>query len=273
MPNHISWLASFPKSGNTGLRMTLAAYQTDGPVDINLPITTGTDDCNPYFYHAVCPADMRSLTDDEKSLLRPAALLHVCSLVPEGPLFLKTHHANVLADGIELIPSVLTKGAVYLVRDPRDVAVSLAEHLNKPIDQTIELMNSLDFAIGRDGIVQTISSWSLNVKSWLHAKFPHFVVKYEDLFTHPHENFAKIIKFLGIPLDGERLIRAVQNSSFAVLQEQEQKRGFREVSHPEQIFFRRGKAGGWKGVLSAAQADRIVAHHGEVMRELNYVGN
>ena len=51
--------------------------------------------------------------------------------------FIKTHNANTTAFGHTLIPTALTRFAVYIVRNPLDVVLSYARHFGMSHDKTI----------------------------------------------------------------------------------------------------------------------------------------
>ncbi len=63
----------------------------------------------------------------------------------------------------------------------------------------------------------------------------------------------------------------MENTRFDRLARQEKKSGFQERSHKQEKFFRRGRAGSWRSMLSPAQAARIVADHGAVMERFGYL--
>jgi hypothetical protein len=114
-------------------------------------------------------------------------------------------------------------------------------------------------------------SWSENVESWTAKpqKAVH-VVRYEDMHTHPAKTFGGVARFLGLNPPRARLEKAIRMSSFRILQEQEKRHGFVE-KHPEaQSFFRAGRIGQWREVLSEAQVARIVGDHGEQMARFGY---
>lgn len=268
----IWWLASYPKSGNTWLRMFLSAYRHGGMVNINTPYDLLTDDIQPYYHHVTSPCPVAELSDSERMLLRPAALLHlVHNHKCQRPLFVKTHFANCILGNMNAIPAMLTHGAVYLVRDPRDVAVSFAEHRHKDIDEVIEGMARHDFTLRRDTLGQVTSSWSGNVQSWLATRgFPVLIVEYEKLVADPKPGFRAILKFLMHEVDEDLLDRSIEATSFTNLQNQEEAYGFREKTGDR--FFTRGKPGGWRDVLTPTQAARIESAHAEMMTRMGYLG-
>jgi len=248
--------------------MFLSAYLGDGTVDINSPRFC-IGDLQHYFYQVVSPKPLEELTLTEQMFLRPAALMHLMTAVTQEPVFVKTHNANILADSIPLIQTEYTARAVYIIRDPRDVAVSYSKHFQVSIPKAIKAMGAEKNAVGTD-LYHVVSSWSQNVKTWTQEKdFPVGVIKYEDLSKNPLEKFRGILKFLEIEPDEERLAASVQSVQFERLRDQEAEDGFRE--NPSKIeFFRSGKPGAWRDVLTDKQEQRIRRDHGEVMGRFGY---
>jgi hypothetical protein len=69
----------------------------------------------------------------------------------------------------------------------------------------------------------------------------------------------------------DQLADAIDRSSFERLREQEEKSGFRERSEKAERFFRDGRAGQWKEVLTPLQIQRIVDAHHEQMQRFGYM--
>ena len=67
-----------------------------------------------------------------------------------------------------------------------------------------------------------------------------------------------------------RLERAIERSSFKALREQEDQKGFKEKSPHAQKFFREGRSGQWRDVLTPPQVDKIVSLHKEQMQRFGY---
>ena len=100
----------------------------------------------------------------------------------------------------------------------------------------------------------------------LHAALPIYLV------AKPGKTFRGVAKFLGLPVESARLKRAIRNSSFKALANQEKKRGFVEaVPIDNRVFFRKGKVGDWRNHLSPEQARRLIDDHREVMRAHGYL--
>ncbi len=76
---------------------------------------------------------------------------------------------------------------------------------------------------------------------------------------------------MNLDVTGPQIDEAIRLSSFERLRKQEERLGFSERPEHTERFFREGRAGQWRGILSAAQVDRIVADHGEQMARFGYL--
>ncbi|HRJ41487.1 MAG TPA: sulfotransferase domain-containing protein [Caldilineaceae bacterium] len=277
----ILWLASYPKSGNTWLRVFLTNYLRDGdePACINdldaMQIVTSRE-----LFDTFCGGESSDMTGDEIDGLRPDVYTLLAATQPQSG-FHKVHDAyRLLPDGRPLFPDAASRGAIYIARNPLAVAVSMRYHFNdSSYDESIQRLNTATWLSSRtDRIVPQLrhylGSWSEHVASWLDApkSFPVHLVRYEDLLDSPAESFAAILGFAGLPLEEDRLAKAIRFSSFASLQAQERSQGFAERAGQGALFFRRGAANGWQEELSAAQVNRVLAAHGPMMRRLGYWG-
>jgi len=269
-PLKITWLASYPKSGNTMIRAFLTAYWQWGRLDIN-----GLDYClgdvHPYYYQTVSPRPLEDLDMKDHVLLRPASLMHLQQVARYQPLLVKTHHINASIFGTDLIPAPLTEQVIYIVRDPRDIAISYANHFSCSIDDAIHSMNDEGRHIG-DDIHHHLGTWSMHVNSYRTAKaFKVGLVKYEDILKDPKEKLGNLLRYLGFEVNEERLDLAIEASSFDKLQAQEKEKGFNETPHEGVTFFRKGTPGEWRDVLTEEQIEKIQSDHGEVMKSLGYL--
>ena len=64
---------------------------------------------------------------------------------------------------------------------------------------------------------------------------------------------------------------AIRFSAFDVLRGQEAQHGYIEGSRKAERFFREGKSGGWRAILTPAQHNEIVARHRAVMAAHGYL--
>ena len=287
------WLASYPKSGNTWMRMmigALSASETD-EVDINdLPQPGGIASARVVFdYHTLLDSSL--LTYDEIDRLRPA--VHAARAAGSrdeeddaqpresaSARFVKTHDAYTqLPDGTPMLGGRRgADGAVLIVRDPRDVAPSFGHHNNLGLDEAItQMCDGADAMCARPDrcaiqLRQQLLGWSGFAESWLgQTDLPTLMLRYEDMQRDPATTLGQVMDFAGDPRPAETLSRAAALTDFDRLQRQEAQTGFREAPfRASKGFFRRGQAGAWKDELTPDQAARIEAAHGPMMQRLGY---
>jgi aryl sulfotransferase len=271
----IWWLASYPKSGSTWLRAVIASLVSGRAADINALGFLGGNSTYRFGFDDALGIESAALSFDQVTNLRPR-VYEAWAAEAERPIYCKTHDAyRATPAGEPLFPASATRGAVYVVRDPRAVVVSFSHHSVRPVDEMIERMES-DAAFGRtrgrlhQQIHEQLYRWSDHAASWLAAPFPVHVLRYEDMHADPAAAFAGLARFLGLPSDPERIAVAVDATVFSRLQAQERAAGFSEKPHKAEAFFREGSVDGWRRVLTPEQAARIVAAHGAVMQRLGY---
>lgn len=273
------WLASYPKSGNTWVRLLLTAYGY--PEQEELDINTSDVSLhagNRELFDRVIGLEASELTPAEIDRYRPYVYRQL-AVEAEQPLLIKVHDCwRRNGDGAAVFPPEATAATVYIVRDPRGVAPSFANHYNCTIDETIDRMADPDFGIAARldrlalQLPQPIGSWSQHVVSWLDQRdLPVLLVRYEDLHAAPEAQFARIVHATGLPVDAQRLALALARTRFERLQAQEQAAGFKERLMGAPRFFRRGQAESWREELTPAQIERIEAEHGPVMARLGYL--
>jgi hypothetical protein len=270
----ILWLASYPKSGNTWLRVFLHNLFRDPnePYDINKLNEFCSADYVGAWYQTFSRKPAIEMTMEEVAALRPQVHEALTRVHPDT-VFVKTHNALVSDRGSEMITMAQTAGAIYVLRNPLDVTISYAHHYGLDLDTAIEALNLPGQMMPNSNlhVYQIFGSWSENVKSWTATPHPALhVMRYEDMTDHPLETFGAAAAFLGLRPSRERLTRALQNSSFEELRKQEDKDGFQERSDKSEKFFRKGEVGQWRALLTSAQVDRIVEANKEQMERFGY---
>lgn len=275
----IIWLASYPKSGNTWLRVLLANYLRDAsePADIN-KIFIGPVASSRKRFDEWAGIDAAALDPCVVDRLRPE--VYRCLARDAGEtLFMKVHDRWARVEGGEpMFPPDATLGVVYIIRNPLDLAASCAHHWGMPLAAAVDTLCDSSAAT-RDvsaatpeQIRQSFGSWSDHVGSWVDdSGLPLHVVRYEDLAADPLGCFGDVVGFCGLDYDASRVGKAVEFSSFGELQRQEEAGGFQERSpRAPGGFFRRGEAGSWRDELPLHLARRLVAVHGLVMDRFGY---
>jgi hypothetical protein len=271
----IIWLASYPKSGNTWLRAFLHNLMRapDRPYDINSLTDLTAGESATGWYVALDPELANNHTDERVRELRPLAHRAMSRSSPDTVL-VKTHNALVLEDGQPLITLEVTAGAIYIVRDPLDVVISLSHHNRHSIDKTIGFLNmqGAQTIANSTNVYEYYGTWSEHVESWTATPSPTLhVMRYEDMLASPYKSFSAVVKFLGVDAPRQRIEKAIRLSSFQVLKEQERRHGFRERPKGVAAFFREGKAGQWRKILTREQVAAVVSVHREQMARFGYL--
>ena len=276
----IAWIVSYPKSGNTWVRLMLSSLADGGrEIDINAPILKSAVATYEDFEEAF-GVESGDLTADEIEICRPALHAAIAEDSDRPVALRKVHDRYSFAStGEPVFPASVTCGAVYLVRDPRDVAASYSHHRGEDLDAIIRFMADEQAVLAEPGerfkpqLPQPLGSWSTHVSSWLDQKEIRVtLVRYEDLIENPCVIFGKIAQELGFSSDRALIKSVVDATRFEKLKAQEQAAGFRERRIGSTApFFREGRAGNWRALLSREQAGEIEAMHREMMERLGYL--
>lgn len=275
----IYWLASYPKSGNTWLRIFLTNYWRNGdqPAPIN-DLDGGPIASARGIFEELVGLEASDLTPDEIDRYRPRVYEQLSQQSQEN-LFLKVHDAfthNV--DGQPILSKAATRGVIYLIRNPLDVAVSYAHHSNKPVAKMVDVLCEDNHAMVANPkrlhsqFRQRLLSWSHHVKSWVdEPDLNLLVIRYEDMKLDPVATFSKIVDFIGLDVDVDRIDKALTFSRFEHLQTQEAEIGFHEKMQQAQSFFRKGIVGSWREVLTEAEVAQLVTAHQAMMQRFGYL--
>ena len=273
------WIASYMKTGNTWMRlmlMHLLKPESSGWTP-DQAISVGNGPLPRLHIERGSLIDTAMLTADEQDLLRP----RVCDAEARATTercFFKTHDAYRLnRDGAPIHGESAGQAALYLVRDPRDIALSLAPFWGWPLDKAVAFMNNPEadlqgipkrFSIQ---IFQKTLDWSGHVASWLDQKrVPTLVIRYEDLRAAPAHWLTRAVEFLKLQASQADIARAVELTDFDRLKRQEETYGFFERFQPDTIFFRQGKSGEGRKLLGLDLRRAIEQAHGSTLERLGY---
>lgn len=271
----IVWLASYPKSGNTWIRAFLhnLIFKAEESFDINRINLLSVGDSATDWYEEFFNKPHQQWSIGETAANRPKVHAKIAGLT-DGLVFVKTHNALVSHSGTPMITPELTAGAIYIIRNPLDVAVSMSHYFSIDVDSAIAILNqSFEPRMADSRVVyQMWGSWSEHVATWTRKLDPSlFVMRYEDLLADPMIPFTALVEFLYLRPTRRELEMAVDNCSFEKLQAQERTHGFAEMPSSTGAFFRKGIAGQWREVLSKDQIRAIVDAHHEQMSRFGYV--
>ena len=161
---------------------------------------------------------------------------------------------------MDVIPDEVTAAAVYVIRNPFDLAPSFARHQSLDIDTTIDHMCSRrNIMSTKEGIYEPLGRWDEHVNSWTTAPgLPKYVIRYEDLLANTGKVMGTMLeKFMRVPVDRPKLAYAVKRASFKSLQKQEKEIGFSEKPAGMKSFFTKGTSGSWREDLTPEQVGKL----------------
>ena len=281
----ICWIVSYPKSGNTYLRMLLTSYfyTKDGLTNDFQEIKNIFNINNYNIYKKI-----KNFPNLNQLIENP----QIITLFWEGAqkllaeeiknyLFVKTHNCMAEIMYKRFTNEKYTKCFIYIVRDPRSVAVSYKHHFQLSYDKAVKQLvnkNLVDFDFNsKKNVPDLISSWSVHYNSWKNFiyKGNGIIIKYEDLVQNPNVFFKKILNFLSnhmdIKINENKFNQTIESNRFSNLQEIEKQKGFFEKPKISKKFFRKGLIDEWKSCLTPQQQDIIEVNFNNEMKELGYL--
>ena len=272
----IIWIASYPKSGNTWVRLFLKSYflgkneQLDINEDIKIPSFPETK------YFDLLNIDYTRVTE----LVKNWSLIQDSINLNGKTNFLKTHNGMFAINNHKFTDEKNTIGAIYIVRDPRDVALSSAHHFGLTLEMAVEnILNPKNREImeykNKKYTHSILGSWSDNYNSWkAYPLTDIIIIKYEDLINDTKNSFLKILEYLkkknNIKIDLDKMEKAIEETSFNNLKQKEDAFGFKERSE-HGLFFRKGIVGEWKNNLDKKLSNKIENAFQKEMKELKYL--
>lgn len=168
---------------------------------------------------------------------------------------------------------------IYIVRDPRDVALSYYDFQRKyrqiedsyPLEQYVE-----DFVQGRLISIDW-GTWAENVSSWIYTrgKSKNFLLlRYEDMIKDTMRELTRIAQFFRIQPEPARLQQVIDRSSADRMRELEKLEADRWIATKNRRkdipFVRVAKAGGWRTSLPVKSVEQIENAWGDLMTTLGY---
>lgn len=276
----IIWLASYPKSGNTLLRSILATYffSEDGIFNFNHLYKIGQFPSLIHFENL--GIDTSDSDQIYSNIIKAQELINNNS---KQLKFFKTHSALAKINNNNFTDSKNTLGAIYVIRDPRNVVTSFAHHYQIDSDEATKcLLNEKFWNYKNEKVPKTfLSSWKQNYNSWKQFNDKTLFIKYEDLIKNKKTVLIRVFKFfesLGakIELDMVKLNKVIKSTEFEKMKDMETKETFRESivdkeTGKKRPFFNLGPKNDWKKILSDKNREKIEKAFREEMLELGYL--
>ena len=258
----IIWLASYPKSGNTWLRSLISGYFYSKDGSFNFDLLKYIDQYPSASYFKKYDDKFLEPESTSKYWLQEQVKINKDNELR----FFKTHNALCKINNNSFTNEKNTLGAIYIVRDPRNVLSSLAHHYQIDKQEAFQFMKDEKKSIiekEQDRFLgfNALLSWSLHQKSWSECiRFPVLTIRYEDLETKTFETLKIVYDFIQKisksvkKFDDEKAKKIIQECEFDKLQRLEKINGFREAmigkNNNERLrFFNLGSDNDYKKLL------------------------
>ena len=273
----IIWISSYPKSGNTWVRAFLSTYldSTDGKFNFSLLDKIGEFPDHNILNKFMDSKDFYNLSEVSKHWIKVQELINSNKELT----FLKTHSSLCNINGNKFTNTDNTLAIVHIVRDPRNIVLSMANHFGITQEESYKIISDKMYIIypkkNNQPIPSTlVSSWNNHYLSWKNSdSISKIVIKYEDLIKNTKDTFEKIINFLSehakIKYDEEKIVTSIDVTQFNNLKKNEEKYGFNMGQKNK--FFYLGKKNDWKNLLDPGIGEKINLQFKSEMNELGYI--
>ena len=288
------WLSSYPKSGNTWLRLIIGGlfFTENGKIEnfevlkkipkidirSNFQFIKGVslDDYNLIFSNKIFNEKMflvyfNYCIEAQKNI----------NLNGGNFGFFKTHNARVKINEKFYTDESTTLGFIYVSRDPRDIIISYSKYLGLSHDDTIDFMINGQLRNSKQiggNFPEILLNWQDHYKSWKNFQnVPSLFIKFENLKENPDEEIYKIINFLKknynieISNRNRKIKNIIETTNFNKLKQIEVQGSFPENKENNSTFFRKGSIDQWKNNLTYDQIQIILSKFKPTMKELDYI--
>jgi len=276
----IIWIASYPKSGNTWVRSIISSYFFSETGDFNFSLLKKISlyPGPKYFKNPIKKPGEVSLFWEisQKNIIKK-----------QKQTYLKTHNALVALNNKSFTSEKLTLGAIYIVRDPRNVLSSLKNHYDfNDYNEAFNFMTNKKKYIWdvrkKDDFsgFQFLGSWSDHYKSWVNnSKFKILLLKYEDLEKDCYSTSHKLIKFILLLnghnnlVDEKKLFKCIETTKFDILKKKEKDFGFDEsikINNINKSFFFLGPENQWQTKLPKEILSKVEKEFQKDLEYFNY---
>jgi len=277
----IIWIASYPKSGNTYLRSFLASYyfSHDGKFSFDQLLKI-------HQFPNMKFSKTKSTTKQEASnnwIYNQNSFFN-----KENLNLVKTHSCLYPYEGNEFTTNKQTLGAIYIVRDPRNVLTSLTHHYSLNYNEAFKHMTNNESSLLEKSHeldhsnFTYLNSWSNHYKSWKNnTMFEILFIRYEDFQKEKENTFKKIILYINkltnknLKIDETKFANSIKSTNFSNLKNKELNEGFEESVYSSKTgkkinFFNLGFNNRWQKLLPNDMKNLLNKHFINELKELDY---
>ena len=277
----IVWISSYPKSGNTYLRSFLSAYffSKNGKFEFDQLI-------NILQFPSIkfSKKDYFNFDDAARNWISNQNTF----FDKKKFIFLKTHNSLENYKNIKFTTANQTIGAIYIVRDPRNIITSLCNHYSFTQEQAYINLIDKNASLSEKSVngdcsnFTFLGSWSNHYKSWRDIKdFKVLFLKYEDLQNDKIKIFRKIINFIyelqgsKNMIDEGKFENCVRSTNFATLKNKELNEKFEESVYSKDgkkiNFFNLGFKNKWQNYLEKDILEKLNQVYKNDLINLGYI--
>ena len=277
----IVWIASYPKSGNTYIRSFLASYffSENGKFDFDHLLKL-------HQFPSMKFSKGKIESEEEASRLW---IFNQKTFFDNNKLNLvKTHNCLLKFKGNDFTSKDQTLGAIYIVRDPRNLITSFTHHYSFNYDDALKFMMYEKAALVEKSADNDYSnftylnSWANHYKSWKDNKlFETLFIKYEDLEDNKEKIFRNIINFINKinkkedKIDEKKFLNSIKSTTFVNMKNKELNEGFEESIISKKTgkklnFFNLGFNNRWQKILSNDIKQKMNLNFRSELKELGY---
>jgi hypothetical protein len=178
---------------------------------------------------------------------------------------------------------------IYIVRDPRDVALSYYDFHRKygHIDDSMPLNRFVEGFVSGKLISSGWGTWAENVASWIYTREHNdtfLLLRYEDMLENTVAEVNRVAVFMGVGSDPGRLQQAMELSAadrMRKLEKQQEdrwlatlgsaaRRAQKEKRRKDIPFVGGARAGGWRTSLPEESVYKIESAWGKLMMKSGY---
>ena len=280
----IIWLASYPKSGNTWLRSMLASYFYSQNGVFNFDVLNHIDQFPSFDYFKKYEDKFQRPEDTAKYWLDAQKKINQDKKIK----FFKTHNALCKIEDNVFTNKQNSLGAIYIIRDPRNVVSSIFNHFDKTsYEEALNFMKDEKRCLLHKenerylGFIP-LFSWKTHQNSWLKNNiFPVLTIRYEDLHTQTFKTLEKVINFVKLisksnqSFKRDKAKKVVKSCEFSRMQKMENENGFPEAvmkkkENKKINFFHLGPKKNYKDILDKEILSEMNSLYKEQLKEFKY---